>query len=55
MFFNVPPVIEARPFTRVPKELELADRPSAWAERMARGPLGSFLEGPMKPRDETPG
>ena len=51
MFFNAPPVIEARPFTRVPKELELADRPSAWAERMARGPLGSFLEGPSFDRD----
>ena len=45
MFFNAPPVIEARPFTRVPKELELADRHSAWAERMARGALGSFLDG----------
>ena len=51
MFFNAPPVIEARPFTRMPKELELADRPSAWAERMARGPLGSFLEGPSIDRD----
>ena len=51
MFFNAPPVIEARPFTRVPKELELADCPSAWAERMARGPLGSFLEGPSFDRD----
>ena len=51
MFFTAPTVIEARTFTRIPKELELDDRPSAWAERMARRKLGSFLEGPSFDRD----
>ena len=45
MFFTPPPVIEATPFTRVPEELRLTDRPSAWAHRQARGPIGAFLEG----------
>ena len=51
MFLTVPPVIEATPFTRVPKELDLADRPSSWAHRQARGPVGAFLEGPSFDRD----
>ena len=51
MFFTAPPVIEAKPFTRVPPELELTDRPSAWAQRLARGPAGAFLEGPSFDRD----
>ena len=51
MFFTAPPVIEAKPFTRVPKELDLSDRPSAWAHRQARGPIGAFLEGPSFDRD----
>ena len=46
-----PPVIEAKPFTRVPKELDLSERPSAWARRQARGPVGAFLEGPSFDRD----
>lgn len=51
MFFTAPPVIEAKPFTRVPKELELAESSSAWAARQARGSMGSFLEGPSFDRD----
>ena len=51
MFFTPPPIIEAKPFTRVPKELELTGRPSAWAYRQARGPVGAFLEGPSFDRE----
>lgn len=53
MFLTTPPVIEAKPFTRVPEELELKDRPSAWAHRQARGwtGIGAFLEGPSFDRD----
>ena len=51
MFLTFPPVIEAKPFTRVPKELDLADRPSAWAHRQARRSIGAFLEGPSFDRD----
>jgi len=49
--FTAPPVIEAKPFTRLPEELDLSDRPSAWARRQARGPLGAFLEGPSFDRE----
>ena len=35
MLVTAPPVIEAKPFTRIPKELELSGRASGWADRMA--------------------
>ena len=51
MFFSAPPVIEAKPFTRVPDDLDLSARPSAWAHRQARGPVAAFLEGPSFDRE----
>lgn len=52
MFFGTPPTIETEVWARVPDELSLAGRESAWLAKQRRGePLGSFLEGPSFDRD----
>jgi gluconolactonase len=49
--FAVPPVVQTEIFTRLPDELRLHDRESAWTRARGGGPLHSFLEGPAFDRD----
>jgi gluconolactonase len=49
--FAAPPVVQTEIFTRLPDELRLHDRESAWTRARGSGPLHSFLEGPAFDRD----
>ena len=46
MIFAPPPVIQAEVFARLPPELRIEGRETAWSRGRGGGPLHSFLEGP---------